>query len=282
MIVFADVETTGLDERDAHAHLLEVALVVTDDDLNEVAHDSTLVQVGDALQLDALIEKLHPVVREMHEKNGLFAELRAGGGLVREVAEERLIAFAQDAVPGLVDLDVCANCKKKQLEHAPAMIGGQGTEFLASWCTDGSSKSFRAKQVSLLSQTPLAGSTIGFDRRWLRAHMPALEGLFLYRSIDVSSINELAKRWAPALYEARPKNEQGAAHRALADVRESISYLKYFREAGFIGSVELENERDRNRELQEAGVRHAELNFRLVAERDAARAEIERLRNKGE
>lgn len=88
-------------------------------------------------------------------------------------------------------------------------------------------------QKFALSKTQLAGSTVGFDRAWLRRHMPALESLFHYRSIDVSSLTELAARWAPAVYEGRPK--AASAHRALADVRESIAYLRYYRECGFVG-----------------------------------------------
>lgn len=93
---------------------------------------------------------------------------------------------------------------------------------------------FVAQYVPEPGKTPLAGSTVGFDRRWLRRHMPVLESAFSYRSIDVSSITELAKRWAPAVYEGRPK--AGAAHRALADVRDSIEYLRYYRRCGFLAT----------------------------------------------
>ena len=80
---------------------------------------------------------------------------------------------------------------------------------------------------------PLAGSTVGFDRRWLKRHLPSVEGLVSYRALDVSTITESAKRWAPDIYAGRPK--KASAHRALADVRESIAYLSYYLDTGFLG-----------------------------------------------
>ncbi len=85
-----------------------------------------------------------------------------------------------------------------------------------------------------LKSTPLAGSTVGFDRAWLKKHMPGLESLFSYRSVDVSSVKELCRRWAPGVAAARPKPSK-PAHRALADVMESIEELRYYRSASFVG-----------------------------------------------
>jgi len=75
-------------------------------------------------------------------------------------------------------------------------------------------------------KVPLAGSTISFDRSFLRLHMPELNDYFHYRSIDVSSIRELAKLWFPELPEP-PKSE---AHRSLEDIHASIKLLKYYKE----------------------------------------------------
>lgn len=83
-------------------------------------------------------------------------------------------------------------------------------------------------------KTPLGGSCVDFDRRWLRECASRIEAMFHHTSIDVSTLNQIAKRWNPSIYEGRPKDK--AAHRALADARESIAYLKYYRETGFIGS----------------------------------------------
>lgn len=87
-----------------------------------------------------------------------------------------------------------------------------------------------------LSSTPLGGSTVGFDRKWIEEHMPNLAALFHYRSIDVSTVTELASRFNPDLYARRPKGD--IAHRALADVRSSIDYLRFYLDEGFIFSQE--------------------------------------------
>ncbi|CAG7609675.1 oligoribonuclease [Leucobacter soli] len=75
----------------------------------------------------------------------------------------------------------------------------------------------------------VAGNTIGMDRRFIAKYMPLLEERLHYRSIDVSTIKELARRWYPAAFFAAPEKRGG--HRALADIAESIQELAYFREA---------------------------------------------------
>ena len=65
------------------------------------------------------------------------------------------------------------------------------------------------------------------DRRFLAKHLPELENALHYRSIDVSTIKELAKRWSPAVYGNAPKKEGN--HRALDDIRESVAELAYYR-----------------------------------------------------
>lgn len=81
-------------------------------------------------------------------------------------------------------------------------------------------------------RAPLAGNSVATDRGFLARDMPALEGHLHYRIIDVSSIKELARRWYPRVYFASPEKRGG--HRALADIRESIQELKYYREALFV------------------------------------------------
>lgn len=177
MIVFVDIESTGLDERTGH--LLEVAMVVTDDELHEEGF-ITRVMKPIGVEIDAVA--VDDVVRQMHTANGLFEEVKTNGAR-RFEAEADLINF----------------------------IGARVE----------------------LGKVQLAGSTIAFDRRWLRHHMEKLEAMFHYRSIDVSCLTELAQRWAPEVYNKRPK--AGKAHRALADARESIDYLRFYREVGFVG-----------------------------------------------
>ncbi|GAA5184670.1 oligoribonuclease [Niveibacterium umoris] len=75
--------------------------------------------------------------------------------------------------------------------------------------------------------TPMCGNSIGQDRRFMVRYMPALEAWFHYRNLDVSTLKELAKRWNPAVFAGLKK--QGA-HTALADIRESIEELRYYRE----------------------------------------------------
>jgi oligoribonuclease len=81
-------------------------------------------------------------------------------------------------------------------------------------------------------RAPLAGNSVATDRGFLARDMPTLEQHLHYRIIDVSSIKELARRWYPRVYFASPEKKGG--HRALADIRESIEELKYYREALFV------------------------------------------------
>ena len=79
---------------------------------------------------------------------------------------------------------------------------------------------------------PLCGNSIATDRGFLARDMPTLDEYLHYRMIDVSSIKELAKRWYPRVYQAQPA--KGLSHRALADIRESIQELDYYRRVLFV------------------------------------------------
>jgi len=81
---------------------------------------------------------------------------------------------------------------------------------------------------------PICGNSIGTDRRFIAEYMPRLDKHLSYRSIDVSSIKELAKRWHSDAYAQRPEKKKG--HRALMDIRESIEELRYWRKAVFAPS----------------------------------------------
>ena len=81
-------------------------------------------------------------------------------------------------------------------------------------------------------KAPLGGNTVATDRGFLARDMPELESYLHYRIIDVSSIKELSRRWYPRAYFNAPKKTGG--HRALADIRESIAELRYYREAVFV------------------------------------------------
>ncbi|HWM57291.1 MAG TPA: oligoribonuclease [Pseudonocardia sp.] len=79
---------------------------------------------------------------------------------------------------------------------------------------------------------PLAGNSIATDRSFLARDMPELDGHLHYRMVDVSSIKELCRRWYPRIFFAKP--EKGLAHRALADIEESIRELSFYRRTMFV------------------------------------------------
>lgn len=88
------------------------------------------------------------------------------------------------------------------------------------------------KFVPAEQSAPLAGNTIGTDRAFLNKFMPRVDAHLHYRSIDVSSIKELSRRWFPRVYFNAPAKNGG--HRALADILESIRELQYYRLAAFV------------------------------------------------
>ncbi|MEV2221721.1 oligoribonuclease [Nocardia vinacea] len=81
---------------------------------------------------------------------------------------------------------------------------------------------------------PLAGNSIATDRGFIARDMPALDAHLHYRMIDVSSIKELCRRWYPRIYFGQP--EKGLTHRALADIKESIRELEYYRRTAFVAA----------------------------------------------
>lgn len=167
---------TGLDlGKDA---LIEVAVLVTDPDLNVIGEGVDVVIHADEAALAGMPE----VVRAMHEKSGLTDAVRAS-----------TITLAQ----------------------AEDMI----MEYVTRYVPDPRS-------------APLCGNSIATDRGFLIRDMPRLDAHLHYRMIDVSSIKELCRRWYPRVYFGQPA--KGLAHRALADIRESIRELEYYRRAIFV------------------------------------------------
>ena len=86
--------------------------------------------------------------------------------------------------------------------------------------------------VTAPGTVPLAGNSIATDRGFIARDMPELDKYLHYRMIDVSSIKELCRRWYPRIYFGQP--EKGLAHRALADIKESIRELEYYRRTAFV------------------------------------------------
>ncbi len=166
---------TGLDP--ARHVIVEIATIVTDDELEVVAEGPDLVvhQPAEALaQMDA-------VVQEMHTSSGL------------------LPAIATSTVT---------------LEEA----GRQTLEFIK-------------QHVPEPRTVPLCGNSIGTDRRFLAIYLPEIEEHLHYRSVDVSTLKELTRRWYPGALEAAPR--KATAHRALDDIRESIDELRWYRQRVF-------------------------------------------------
>jgi oligoribonuclease len=106
-----------------------------------------------------------------------------------------------------------------EIERSTISLEAAGVQTLA----------YIAGYVPEPGRAPMCGNSIGVDRRFLHRYLPDLDGYLHYRSIDVSSLKELCRRWYPAAYRKRPG--KGEAHRALADIRESIHELRYYREA---------------------------------------------------
>lgn len=100
--------------------------------------------------------------------------------------------------------------KASQIDEEAAMVLTRA--FLSQWVPEGVS--------------PICGNSVSQDRRFLYQHMPALEHYFHYRTIDVSTIKELVRRWQPEILDGFKKT---GTHLALDDIRESISELKYYR-----------------------------------------------------
>ena len=193
MLVWMDLEMTGLDH--TSDVIVEIATLVTDDDLQIVAEGPDLV----VHQPDEVLASMDPFVVDMHTKSGLLDQIKASTITLEEAGAETL-AFIR--------------------EHAPV-----------------------ARTV------PLCGNSIGTDRRFLSAYLPEIEEHLHYRSVDVSSLKELVRRWHPDVLTQRGWKQ--GAHRALDDIRESVAELQLYRDLVFCGPDEVAT---RLKSLQEASV----------------------------
>ena len=169
-----DLEMTGLDPKQ-HV-IVEIATLITDDELNIVAEGPELVIHATEAEL-ALMEQ---VVVDMHTKSGLLDQIRA----------------------------------------STMSLEGAATQTLA----------FLAEHLEV-GKVPLCGNSIGMDRRFLTEHMPEIENYLHYRSVDVSTIKELSRRWYPEALRSAPRKD--VAHRALDDIKESINELQHYRSTVF-------------------------------------------------
>jgi oligoribonuclease len=175
-LVWIDCEMTGLDL--SSDKLIEIAVLVTDAELNVLGEGVDLVIHAD----DAALSSMVDVVTQMHTRSGLIEEVRAS------------------------TVDV-ATAEKAVLDYI-------------------------RQHVKQGKTAPLAGNSIATDRGFIARDMPELDSFLHYRMIDVSSIKELCRRWYPRIYYGQPA--KGLAHRALADIHESIRELQYYRRTAFV------------------------------------------------
>jgi oligoribonuclease len=182
VLAWIDLEMTGLDP--ARNVIVEIATIVTDDELKIVAEGPDLVLGATSEQLEAMDD----VVRRMHTTSGLLTAIGKSTVTVEDAAAATL-------------------------------------EFLKS-------------QLPTAGSVPLCGNSIAMDRSFLRQYMPAVDDYFHYRTIDVSTVKELCKRWYRDVYGARP--QKLTAHRALDDIRESVAELIYYREHLFRTPMEIQ------------------------------------------
>ena len=146
------------------------------------------------------------------------------------------------------DLEVVAEGPDLVIHHAPEVLAGMDDVVrkmhersgLLDAIVDSSltlaeagraTLEFVKKHVPTPQSAPLCGNSIGTDRRFLAAHLPDLENYLHYRSIDVSTVKELCRRWYPEAFTAAPA--KAGSHRALGDIRESVAELRYYRSAIF-------------------------------------------------
>ncbi len=139
-------------------------------------------------------------------------------------------------------VDVVISCEESALDSMPEVVrdmhekSGLTEEVRASTVTLAEAEqlvlTYLREHVPDPGSAPLAGNSIATDRGFLSRDMPELDKHLHYRMVDVSSIKELARRWFPRVFYAKP--EKGLAHRALADIRESIRELAYYRRALFV------------------------------------------------
>lgn len=169
-LIWIDLEMTGLDPQ--NDRIIEIATVVTDSELNELAQGPVLA----IHQPDSVLEAMDEWNTNQHGGSGLTERVRNSA------------------------IDVAT------AEH-------ETLAFLARWVDKGVS--------------PMCGNSICQDRRFMARLMPTLEAFFHYRNLDVSSIKELARRWAPEVYKGFSKD---SSHLALDDIRDSIAELRYYRE----------------------------------------------------
>jgi oligoribonuclease len=169
-LIWIDLEMTGLDT--VNDRIIEVATIVTDKYLNELAEGPVLAIGQSKETMDAMDEWN----TRQHGESGLTERVLASSVTIEEAEKQTL-------------------------------------EFLSTWVDKGAS--------------PMCGNSVCQDRRFLAREMPVLESFFHYRNLDVSTLKILAQQWAPEVAAGFTKE---STHRALADIRDSIAELAWYRD----------------------------------------------------
>lgn len=143
-----------------------------------------------------------------------------------------LVAEGPDLVIGVAPEDLAAMDDVVRGMHTRSgLLPAIETSTLSLADAGTATLAFLKEHISAAGTVPLCGNSIGTDRRFLHAWLPEIEAFLHYRSVDVSTIKELARRWYPAAVADAPKKAGG--HRALDDIRESVAELRYYRDAVF-------------------------------------------------
>lgn len=174
-LIWIDLEMTGLDTQTDH--ILEIATVVTDAQLNEIAQGPVIAVHHPETTLKAMGQWC----TEHHQQSGLWDRVLQSQINMAQ-AEQQTLDFLQQHVDG--------------------------------------------------GRSPMCGNSICQDRRFMSRQMPKLEQFFHYRNLDVSTLKELARRWAPEIQQGFKKKN---VHLALDDIRESIEELRYYRK--YLGAL---------------------------------------------
>jgi len=116
----------------------------------------------------------------------------------------------------------------RKMHTKSALIGEIEASTVSLADAGGLALDYIRRHVPEAGVAPMCGNSIGVDRRFLDQYLPDLDRYLHYRSVDVSSFKELCRRWYPGVYKQRPHKAE--THRALADVRESIAEMRFYRE----------------------------------------------------
>jgi len=191
-----DLETTGFDENDNI--ILEVSMIITDNELTELGRYTSVVVDADPdrfLPSDQVRTRDDQiVVWENHWKTNLIQDIEA-------------VCDKSDVLPNLEEVE----------NNLISLMNAHGVD-----------ESLMGTPRKL---PPMCGSTVSFDRKYIKKYWPELFRLFTHRNIDVSSIRELQKRWRPDL----PMPRKTGNHRAESDIEASINCLRSYKSSGFIG-----------------------------------------------